>query len=146
MFCAFEAGCVLVRERANLVQAFSSRPSYLTMTEDPDFIDFANYGPQLSRGFTALKVWWSLKHFGADAYARTINRMADLSAYMGEQINTRHGFELLAPVVFNCVCFRLSDLDKAGNQQALENQYRRADKQMIHQIAVSDDSDDRRAS
>lgn len=119
LFCAFEAGCVLVRERRHLQQAFSARPSYLTMSEDPDFVDFANQGPQLSRAFKALKVWWSLKHFGADTYGRVIERMHDLANYMGRQIEARAGFELLAPVVFNCVCFRLSALDAEGNRVAL---------------------------
>ena len=120
LFCAFEAGCVLVRDRARLRHAFSASPSYLTMSEDPDFIDFANQGPQLSRAFKALKVWWSLKHFGATTYARVIERMADLAAYMGAQIEARQAFKLLAPVVFNCVCFRLTGLDDAGNRRALK--------------------------
>jgi aromatic-L-amino-acid decarboxylase len=120
LFCAFEAGCVLVRDRQLLVAAFNAQPSYLTMSEDPDFIDFANQGPQLSRAFKALKVWWSLKHFGADAYAGTIERMHDLALYMGEQIERRVDFELLAPVVFNSVCFRLRRLDDAGNRRVLK--------------------------
>lgn len=120
LFCAFEAGCVLVRERERLRHAFHAQPSYLATSEDPDFIDFANHGPQLSRAFKALKVWWSLKHFGADAYARTIDRMHDLAAYMGRRIATRRGFELLAPVTFNCVCFRLSKLDDEANRRALK--------------------------
>ncbi len=120
LFCAFEAGCVLVRDRADLQHAFAASPSYLTMAEDPDFIDFANLGPQLSRAFKALKVWWSLKHFGTQAYARVIERMADLAAGLGERVRTRPGFELLAPVVFNCVCFRLTGLDDDGNRRALK--------------------------
>ena len=120
LFCAFEAGCVLVRDRAHLRHAFSASPSYLTMSEDPDFIDFANQGPQLSRAFKALKVWWSLKHFGAATYARVIERMADLADYMARQVEARQGFDLLAPVVFNCVCFRLADLDDEGNGRALK--------------------------
>ena len=120
LFCAFEAGCVLVRDRRHLRQAFSASPSYLAMAEDPDFIDFANQGPQLSRAFKALKVWWSLKHFGADAFAAVIERMHDLALYMGRAISTRPAFELLAPVAFNCVCFRLRGLDAAGQRQALQ--------------------------
>jgi aromatic-L-amino-acid decarboxylase len=122
LFCSFEAGCVLVRNRATLRHAFHAAPSYLTMTEDPDFVDFANYGPQLSRGFKAFKVWWSLKHFGADRYADTIDRLADLSMWMGEEIGRRSELELLAPVVFNCVCFRVrgrSDDDNASILKAL---------------------------
>ncbi|MBK7600270.1 MAG: hypothetical protein IPJ07_17830 [Acidobacteria bacterium] len=121
LFCAFEAGCVLVRDRQHLVNAFSAQPSYLTMSEDPDFIDFANHGPQLSRAFKALKVWWSLKHFGADAFASTIERMHDLALHMGSEIARRAAFELLAPVVFNCVCFRVRALDDAGNRRVLKS-------------------------
>ncbi len=120
LFCAYEAGCVLVRDRKDLIHAFTSQPSYLTMSEDPDFVDFANQGPQLSRAFKALKVWWSLKHFGADAYGRVIEHMHDLAIYMGQQIATRPAFELLAPVVFNCVCFRLTGLDDEGNRRVLK--------------------------
>lgn len=120
LFCAFEAGCVIVRDRQSLRHAFSAQPSYLTMSEDPDFIDFANQGPQLSRAFKALKVWWSLRHFGVQAFARAIDRMADLASHMGRQIEARAGFELLAPVVFNCVCFRLTALDDASQRRVLK--------------------------
>ncbi len=120
LFCAYEAGCVLVRDRRHLHHSFNAHPSYLTMSEDPDFIDFANQGPQLSRAFKALKVWWSLKHFGAAAYAQVIERMHDLALYMGRQIEAREEFELLAPVVFNCVCFRLRGLDDDANRRALK--------------------------
>ncbi len=120
LFCSFEAGCVLVRDKATLRHAFSASPSYLTMSEDPDFLDFANYGPQLSRGFKAFKVWWSLKHFGADSYAAVIDRMADLAAYMGRRIERHPRLELLAPVDFNCVCFRLTDSTEGENRAVLK--------------------------
>lgn len=120
LFCPAEAGCVLVKDRATLRHAFSAASSYLTMSEDPDFIDYANYGPQLTRSFKALKVWWSLKHFGADAYARVIDRMGDLAAYLGEAIARSDDLELLAPVTFNCVCFGAKRLDAAGNRALLK--------------------------
>jgi glutamate/tyrosine decarboxylase-like PLP-dependent enzyme len=90
------------------------------MAEDPDFIDFANQGPQLSHAFKALKVWWSLKHFGADAYADVIERMHDLALYMGRAVSARPAFELLAPVTFNCVCFRRRDWGAAGQRRMLQ--------------------------
>ncbi len=120
LFCAFEAGCVLVRERRHLQHAFSASPSYLTMTEDPERIDFANQGPQLSRAFKALKVWWSLEHYGARAYAGVIERMHDLALVMAQRIREREDFELLADVTFNCVCFRLRCLDDAAQKRVLQ--------------------------
>ena len=119
LFCPAEAGCVLVRDRAHLRHAFSAAPSYLKMSEDPDFIDFANDGPQLTRSFKALKAWWSLKCSGADAYVRVIDRMSDLAAYMASAVEERADLELLAPVTFNCVCFRVRRLDHAGNRTVL---------------------------
>lgn len=120
LFCPAEAGCVLVRDRATLPHAFSATPSYLTMSEDPDFVDYANYGLQLTRSFKALKVWWSLKRFGADAYARVIDRMADLATAMAHAIERDDRLELMAPVTFNCVCFRVKGLDAAGNRTVLK--------------------------
>ena len=105
------------RDAPARVQFFAELPDDV---QDPDFVDFADYGPQLSRGFKALKVWWSLRHHGRRAYAGVIERMADLAAFMGDIAGRRDEFELLAPVVFNCVCFRLAGLDDAGNRAVLK--------------------------
>jgi glutamate/tyrosine decarboxylase-like PLP-dependent enzyme len=119
LFCSFEAGSVLVRNKELMRAAFASSPSYLAMQEDPDFLDYANYGLQLSRGFKALKVWWSVKYFGANAYRQVVERMSDLAHYMQQRICACEGMTMLAPVTFNCVCFRLDGLDDEGNRSAL---------------------------
>jgi aromatic-L-amino-acid decarboxylase len=120
LFTSFEAGCVLVRDEATLRHSFNFSPSYLALEQDPDLINYADYSPQLSRSFKALKVWWSLRLFGRATYAEVIDRMADLAAYMGSVVEQRSEFELLAPVVFNCVCFRLRHLDDEGNRVVLK--------------------------
>ncbi len=119
LFTSFEAGCVLVKDRETLRHAFHVAPSYLAIHEDPDFINYSDHGPQLSRGFKALKVWWSLRHYGRKAYGATIDRLFDLAAYMGEQAREDAQFELLAPVVYNCTCFRLRGLSESQNQRVL---------------------------
>ena len=121
LFTSFEAGCVLVKDRADLRRSFKAKPSYLDMTEDPDFVDFADLGPQLSRGFKALKVWWSLRHYGRRAYGETIDRMMGLAEQMAGIASARREFDLLAPVTFNCVCFKVVDLDDAGNDEVLQS-------------------------
>ena len=47
--------------------------------------------------------------------------MHDSAAYMGREVEARDGVALLAPVVFNCVCFRLTGLDAAGNRRVLDS-------------------------
>jgi len=120
LFVAMEAGCVLVRDPADLRHSFSIASSYLAKQEDADFIHYTDHGPQLSRRFNALKIWWSLRHFGRALYAETIDRMADLAAHMGGIAAQNPRFELLAPVTFNCVCFRMAGLDDAANRAVLK--------------------------
>ena len=119
LFTSFEAGCILVKDRATLRHAFHVAPSYLAIHEDPDFINYSDHGPQLSRGFKALKVWWSLRHYGRKAYGETIDALFDLAAYMGQRARDDAEFELLAPVVYNCTCFRLRGLSESQNQRVL---------------------------
>lgn len=119
LFTSFEAGCILVKDRATLRHAFHVAPSYLAIHEDPDFINYSDHGPQLSRGFKALKVWWSLRHYGRRAYGETIDGLFDLAAYMGQLASDDAEFELLAPVVYNCTCFRLRGLSESQNQRVL---------------------------
>ncbi len=63
---------------------------------------------------------WSLKHFGADAYGRVIDRMHGLALVMRRRIDEHPDFELVAPGVFNCVCFRRDMLDDAGSRRVLK--------------------------
>ena len=65
LFQPFEAGCVLVRDVATLVRAFSVNPDYLQDTKlGMEHVNFADRGYQLTRSFRALKVWMSIQTFG----------------------------------------------------------------------------------
>lgn len=119
LFNPLEAGCVLVRDAEDLRSTYSFVPSYLSMVNDPDFLDYAEYGPQLSRSFKAFKVWWSLRAYGRKAYANTIDRLFDLASYMGERIWSEPELELMAPVGFNAVCLRCNRLNDSQNEKVL---------------------------
>jgi aromatic-L-amino-acid decarboxylase len=119
LFASFEAGCILVRDRGALEHSYRVAPSYLAKDEDPDFVNYSDLGPQLSRGFKALKIWWSLRYFGTAAYIATVERMAALAQRMGAIAAASPDFELMAPVTFNAVCIRLAALDDDGNRRAL---------------------------
>jgi aromatic-L-amino-acid/L-tryptophan decarboxylase len=120
LFTSFEAGCALVKNAAVLEQSFRVAPSYLAKEVDGDLVNFSDRGPQLSRGFKALKIWWSLRYFGRAAYQATVERVADLAQHMGQIAQESSAFELLAPVTFNCVCFRMAALDDDENRQVLK--------------------------
>ncbi len=119
LFAPLEAGCLIVRNRERLKEAFSFSASYLSAEQDPLFINYMDYGPQLSRSFKAFKVWCSLQVFGVKAFVGVMDQMLHLARYMEKRIQAEKRLELLAPVSLNAVCFRLRGVDDAGNQRVL---------------------------
>ncbi len=105
----YDAGAVLVRDGALHAATFADEAPYLLRAEEgaaagrPWFTDF---GPELSRGFRALKVWFAMKTFGLDALGATIERSCALARALGTRIEREPALELLAPVTLNIVCFR----------------------------------------
>jgi glutamate/tyrosine decarboxylase-like PLP-dependent enzyme len=65
-----------------------------------------DFGPDLSRGFRALKTWFTLKTFGTDRLGAMIARTCALAKYLEARILAEPRLELLAPVDLNIVCFR----------------------------------------
>ncbi|MEL6269479.1 MAG: aminotransferase class I/II-fold pyridoxal phosphate-dependent enzyme [Chloroflexota bacterium] len=73
LFQPYEMGCLLVRDRRQLRDAFLLVPEYLADTDKgEENVNFFDYGVQLTRGFRALKLWMSLKVFGVDAFREAI--------------------------------------------------------------------------
>ncbi|MEQ1650397.1 MAG: pyridoxal-dependent decarboxylase, partial [Hyphomicrobiaceae bacterium] len=106
----YDAGCILVRDGAAHLAAFSSRPDYLSgaarglAAGEPWLCE---YGPDLSRGFRALKVWMTLKTYGTDALGAAIAANCDLAQYLGQCVERDEALQLMAPVALNIVCFRV---------------------------------------
>lgn len=121
LFMPLEAGCVLFRDSRSWRDVFSFVPDYLAMPDDPMFLHFAEYGPQLSRSFKALKVWWCLRAHGRRAYAAAIDKVLDLAAYMGEQIDGHPNLELAAPVTLTAVCFNVNGLDDHATRRLIQD-------------------------
>ncbi len=105
----FEAGCTLVRDRSAQRATFALTPDYLKHAERglaSGALWFSDYGPQLSRGFRALKVWLSFKEHGLDKFGRLIDQNIAQAHELAALINAEPLLELMAPVVLNIVCFR----------------------------------------
>lgn len=74
LYAPLEAGCVLVRQKTALHDAFSYHPAYYHFdgeAEEPG-LNYYEYGPQNSRGFRALKVWLALRQVGRQGYQRML--------------------------------------------------------------------------
>ncbi len=105
----YDAGFILVRDSAAHQATFATPASYLRREArglaagSPWPCDF---GPDLSRGFRALKTWFTLQVFGTERLGQVISHTCELGQYMKKCISTNSKLELLAPVGLNIVCFR----------------------------------------
>jgi aromatic-L-amino-acid/L-tryptophan decarboxylase len=64
------------------------------------------FGPDLSRGFRALKTWFTLKVHGAERIGATISETCAIARHLEACVKARAELELMAPVQLNIVCFR----------------------------------------
>ena len=112
MNLAYPVGCVLVRDAEAQLRTFSLTPSYMAHGEGErgltgvDVPWLSDYGYELSRGFSALKVWMSLKEHGADKFARVIQQNIDQARYLAGLVEATPELEQALPVALNIVCFR----------------------------------------
>ena len=83
LYSPLEAGCVLVRDKDALVNAFSYTPPYYHFEEEEEpKINYYEYGLQNSRGFRALKTWLAIRQVGRSGYIEMIEDDIALSKAM----------------------------------------------------------------
>jgi aromatic-L-amino-acid decarboxylase len=105
----YDVGFILVRDGTLHYNTFASPAAYLRRearglaAASPWPCDF---GPDPSRGFRALKTWFTLKVYGTEALGAVISHTCALARYLELRILGTSELELLAPVQLNIVCFR----------------------------------------
>lgn len=105
----YDAGFILVREGEQHYRTFAASATYLKRENEGMAAGSpwpCDYGPDLSRGFRALKTWFTLKVYGAEKLGQVIAHTCALAQYLKTRIEAEPNLELLAPVALNIVCFR----------------------------------------
>jgi len=117
----YDAGFLLVRDGAAHKQAFAMPAAYLQRSErglaagDTWPCDL---GPDLSRGFRALKTWMTIETLGADRIGDAMLANCELAQYLAQKVRQSPLFELKAPVALNIVCFGVKGAhDRAFNRE-----------------------------
>lgn len=122
MYVPYDCGCVLVRDGERHRETFTMRPSYLQHLDRGlagGGVWFCEFGPELSRGFRALKVWFTLKQFGTRRLGRMITQNFRQARYLAGLVRERGELELLGEPSLNIVCFRFKD-EALSNKQLNE--------------------------
>ncbi len=107
-------GCALLRDPAQARAAFSLVPSYLIDDNADELGWFAEYGPEQTRPFRALKTWATMSHLGRQGIVDLVDRTSRLARALGVMVEDAPDFELLAPVTTSITAFRHRPAAVAG--------------------------------
>ncbi len=105
----YDAGFVLLRDEALHRAAFEGAPDYLASTDRglaagrPWPVD---YGPELSRGFRALKIWAQITALGTEALGAAISKNCAQAQTLATLVDSHPKLERMAPVASSVVVFR----------------------------------------
>jgi len=122
LYVPYECGCVLVRDQELLGKAFGMDAAYLegTLPTEYEGLDYYELGPQMSRGFRALKVWMSLKYFGVKGYRTLLRRNVACVEHLDDLVRDATDFEALHEPNLYIYSFRYApeDLRRARDRDA----------------------------
>lgn len=104
----YDAGFFLCRDAHAHRASFANEASYLSRA--PRGLAAGDMwptdlGPDLSRGFRALKTWFTFMSFGTERLGASIAETCRLARHLADRIAHSPTFELSAPVALNIVCF-----------------------------------------
>ncbi|MCL4836789.1 MAG: aspartate aminotransferase family protein [Thermoanaerobaculia bacterium] len=113
-----DCGLLMVREPARLAHAFALAAPYLgdEVAAGIGGRDFLELGPQMSRGFRALKVWMTLRWFGAEGLRRQLARQVALACHLHRLVTDHPDFEVLHEPRLFLYCFRFLPHALAGRR------------------------------
>ncbi len=108
LFTNMECDVFYVADRRPLIDALSVTPEYLRnpASESGAVIDYRDWHVPLGRRFRALKLWFVLRHYGAEGLAATVRQHVTWAQEVVGWIGADPRFELAAPAPLNLVCFR----------------------------------------
>ena len=142
----FDCNCFWVADRAALIGALSILPEYLRnrATTSGEVIDYRDWHVPLGRRFRALKLWFVIRHYGAEGLRAHVRRSVALADWFAAQVEASDGFELAAPVSVGLVCFRhragdafnQALMDRLNRSGALYLTHTRLDDRLVLRLAV----------
>ena len=108
LFTPFDLSVLYCRDMPMLKQAFLLVPEYLKTSDESTVKNGMDYGIQLGRRFRALKLWFVMRYFGREGLIARLREHCRLAKLFESWVNESENFEMMAPVPFALVCFRVA--------------------------------------
>lgn len=131
LYQPLDCGCLLYRDARAARAAFAHSGEYVrALSEDPiEGYAFFEESIELSRRFRALKLWFSLRYHGFQAFRNSIRKDLQQAGHLGSLVNRTPELELLAPITLSAICFRY-----VGRGNLPEVELNRLNREILRQV------------
>lgn len=118
----YDAGFLIVRDADAHRRTFSATNAYLQRAPRGlagGGVWPSDIGPDLSRGFRALKTWFTIRALGADRIGAAIETCCSVARHLERALRAHPRFEVVAPVTLNVVVWRVAGAVDDGINNAI---------------------------
>jgi aromatic-L-amino-acid decarboxylase len=108
LFTSFDCDAFYVRDRAALIDALSVTPEYLrnAASDSGAVVDYRDWQIPLGRRFRALKLWFVIRHYGAEGLRHHVREHVSLAHGLAGWVAREPRLLLVTDARLNLVCFR----------------------------------------
>ena len=111
-FQPYDLGMCFVTRPGALDRCFSMNPEYLKDVQADGEVNYGNRSLELTRRSRALKLWMSLRTYGAAAFREAVEQGIILAEEAERQLRSApETWEVLSPAQLGVVCFALTGAD-----------------------------------
>ena len=108
MYVPFEASCVLLK---NIPKAIHYSPDYLFTENADERWESSEHTIELSKEFRALKIWFTMKYYGADKLTHFVEHDILMTSYLADHIGVLNKIVIDPHHPLSILCFRYEDPD-----------------------------------
>jgi glutamate/tyrosine decarboxylase-like PLP-dependent enzyme len=113
-FQPYDLGICFVTRPGALDRCFAMNPEYLKDVQVCDAVNYGNRSLELTRRSRALKLWMSLRTYGASAFRHAVQHGIDLAEETERLLrNAPTTWDVITPAQLGIVCFALKGADAA---------------------------------
>jgi aromatic-L-amino-acid decarboxylase len=112
----FDCSAYFVKDAEILKRTFEIHPEYLKTGVDEVVNNYRDWGIQLGRRFRALKLWFVLRSYGVERLQNMVRKHIKMAHLLKQWIEDDSLFEVMAPIDFSLVCFRLNPKNSSENE------------------------------
>ncbi len=110
-FQPYDVGACLVTRPGALERCFAMSPEYLKDVQTTTgAVNFGNRSLELTRRSRAIKLWLSIRTYGAKRFREAVQRGIDNAEHAEAYLRSKPDvWEVVSPAQIGCVCFSLKD-------------------------------------